>query len=179
MNIKVVIATGTIAVCAFAGRSNAADISTLLNKANAINYEEVQMAKTAKDKAGDNQPLLTFAATLKADHEANEDAVTALARQDNVKIEGTPASLDQKDKALDHLDGGAFNEAFLKDEIKGHEEALAFYKQARSEYSGDRDAEIYIDQTVPIVQAHLEMAKNLRKQMRMGSDENPENNKKQ
>lgn len=156
-----------------------ADVSTLLNKTNVINYEEVQMAKTAKDKAGDNQPLLTFAATLKADHEANEDAVTALARQKNVKIDPTPADADEKNKVLDKLDGASFNAAFFKDEIRGHEEALEYLKQSKSEMSGDRDAELYIDQTIPIVKAHLEMAKALQKQMQMGSSENPDNNKQQ
>jgi putative membrane protein len=159
--------------------AHAADLSTLLNKTNVINYEEVQMAKTATDKAGDNQPLLTFAATLKGDHEANEDAVTALSRQKGVKIDPTPADADDNTKVLEKLDGAAFNAAFLKDEISGHEEALDYLKQAQSEFSGDRDAEIYIEQTIPIVKAHLEMAKGLQQQMAMGSNENPENNKKQ
>lgn len=47
----------------------------LLNQANAMNYEEIQTSKTAKDKAGDNQSLTTYAETLKGDHEANQEAV--------------------------------------------------------------------------------------------------------
>lgn len=76
----------TVAVGAFvpgsavAQESNAS-VSRLLNKANAINYEEIEMSKLASDKAGDNQALLTFAKTMKGDHQANEDAVTALSRQ--------------------------------------------------------------------------------------------------
>lgn len=176
---KLIFTAGAFAIGLMTASAQAADVSTLLNKANAINYDEVQAAKTATSKAGDNQPLLTFAATLKGDHEANEDAVSALARQKNVKLEGTPGSIDEKGKAMDKLDGGAFNEAFLKDEISGHEEALNYYEQARTEFRGDRDAEIFIGQTVPVIKAHLEMAKNLQKQMEMGSNENPENNKRQ
>ena len=41
-----------------------ASVSRLLNKANSINYEEIEMAKLASDKAGDNQALLTFAKTM-------------------------------------------------------------------------------------------------------------------
>jgi putative membrane protein len=156
----------------------AADLSSLLNRANAINYEEVQMAKTAKDKADDNQPLITFADTLKGDHEPDEEAVTALSRQKNVKIEGTPASVDRKEDAIDKLSDESFNQAFLSDELKAHQKALTYFKDARSSFHGDRDAEIYIEQTIPVLQAHLEMAKSLRGQMEMGRDENPANNKR-
>ena len=179
MHRRLIFTAGAFAIGLMAASAQAADVSTLLNKANAINYDEIQAAKTASSKAGDNQALMTFAATVKGDHEANEDAVSALARQKNVKLEGTPGSIDEKGKALDKLDGGAFNEAFLKDQINGHEEALDYFKQAKSEFRGDRDTEIYIDQTMPMMKAHLEMAKNLQKQMSMGSNENPENNKKQ
>jgi putative membrane protein len=178
MNVKIALAATALTVFAIGPSVQAADLSNLLNKANTMNYEEVQMAKTAKDKAGDNQALITFADTLKGDHEANEEAVTALSRQKDIKIEGTPASVDQKDDAIDKLDGGSFNEAFLTDEVKDHEQAISYFKSARSEFKEDRDAEIYIDQTLPVLEAHLEMAKNLRHQMEMGSNENPENNKR-
>jgi putative membrane protein len=178
MNIKFALTAATVLAFAAAPAVQAADLSSLLNKANTINYDEVQMAKTAKDKAGDNQALITFADTLKGDHEANEEAVTALSRQKNVKIDGTPASVDQKEDAIDKLDGGSFNQAFLSDEVNDHEKALTYFKQAKSSFRGDRDAEIYIEQTIPVLQAHLEMAKSLRGQMEMGSSENPENNKR-
>src|SRR5215472_6716788 len=88
MHRKFIFTASTLAIGLIAASARAADVSALLNKANAINYEEVQAAKTATSKAGDNQALLTFAATVKGDHEANEDAVSALARQKNVKLEG-------------------------------------------------------------------------------------------
>jgi predicted outer membrane protein len=179
MNIRFALAATALVAFTAVPTVKAADLSGLLNKANTINYEEVQMAKTAKDKAGDNQALITFADTLKGDHEANEEAVTALSRQKNVKIEGTPASVDQKDDAIDKLSGGSFNQAFLNDEVRDHEKALTYFKEARSSFRGDRDAEIYIEQTIPVLEAHLEMAKSLRRQMEMGSNENPENNKRQ
>jgi len=80
-----------------------AGVAGLLNKANAINYEEIEMAKVAKDKAGDNQALLTLAKTMQDDHQANEDAVTALSRQKSVKIEGTSATIDEKRKNMENL----------------------------------------------------------------------------
>jgi putative membrane protein len=156
----------------------AGNSSVLLNKANVINYEEIEMAKTAKDKAGDNQGLTTFADTLEADHKANEDALAALARQKGIKIDGTPAAADAKVKALDNLSGGAFNEAFLKAEIADHEKAIALFEHARAEAAGDPDLELYIGETIPVMRAHLEMARDLRNHLSTSSPENSANNKK-
>jgi hypothetical protein len=54
---------GILLITPSAGNVLAADIGQLLNEANAMNYEEIQTAKTAKDKAGDNQSLTTYAET--------------------------------------------------------------------------------------------------------------------
>lgn len=120
-----------------------------------MNYEEIQHAKTAKDKAGEHQPLITYAETLKADHEANQEAVKALTAQKNVKLNTTPEKVDEQVKALDKLDGGAFNAAFLQDEIKDHEKALREFKTARSGFNEDPDVKLYIDETIPVLKAHL------------------------
>lgn len=156
----------------------ASNPSVLLNKANVINYEEVEMAKTAKDKAGDNQGLITFADTLEGDHKANEDALTALARHKGIKIDDTPADADAKVKALDNLSGGAFNQAFIKAEIADHEKAISLFEHARAAATGDPDMELYIGETIPVMKAHLEMAKDLEEHMGSSSPENPANNKK-
>ena len=154
-----------------------AGVSGLLNKANAINYEEIEMAKMANSKAGDNQTMMTFAKTMEDDHQANEDAVTALSKQKNVKIEGTPASIEEKKKQLDNLNGGQFDEAFLKDAIEGHTAALAYFQGERAKFKGDPDVYLYIQETIPVVRAHLEMARAIQHSLGRNSTENPENNK--
>jgi putative membrane protein len=180
MHFKLTAAlAGILLVTLFAGDVLAADVGQLLNQANVMNYDEIQTAKTAKDKAGDNQSLTTYAETLKGDHEANQEAVKALSSQKNVKLESVPSEVDQKVKALDRLDGGAFNTAFLRDEVIDHEKALSSFKSARSKFKEDPDVELYIDETIPILKAHLEMAKNLESQVGANSNENPANNKKQ
>ena len=86
--IKKILPIGALAI-AFAGSAWAQDAASLLNKANQMNYEEIETAKLAHEKAGDNQALLTYADTIKGDHEANEESVSALSRQKSVKLEGT------------------------------------------------------------------------------------------
>ena len=171
--------SGILFAAAFAGNVLAADIGQLLNQANAMNYDEIQTAKTAKSKAGDNQSLTTYAETLRGDHEANQEAVKTLSSQRNVKLESVPSEVDQKVKALDQLHGGAFNTAFLRSQVTDHEKALSSFKSARSQFKDDPDVELYIDQTIPILEAHLEMAKNLESQVGTNNNENPSNNKKQ
>ncbi|MFZ1886518.1 MAG: DUF4142 domain-containing protein [Candidatus Binataceae bacterium] len=160
----------------FAGVASAQELSRLLNKANEMNYEEVSTAKIAKDKAGDNQAMMTYAETIRGDHEANEDAASALARQRNIKFEGTDASKGEKSK-LNDFNGGDFNQAYLDDQIAGHKAALSTFKAAEHNFKGDPNVELYIQQTLPILQAHLAMAENLKHHLSTDSDQNPANNK--
>ena len=179
MHHKLTVLAGALAVFAFAGSTFAADTGQLLNEANKMNYDEIETARTAKSKAGDNQPLITYADTLKADHQANEAAVNALATQKNIKLQTRPQQADKEAKALDKLDGGAFNAAFLRDEIHDHEKALDAFKSARGDFNDDPDVKLYIDQTIPVLRAHLEMAKNLQQQLGSNGNENPANNRNQ
>jgi putative membrane protein len=142
-------------------------IAGLLQRANDINQEEQNMAGMLKDKAGDNQALKTFAATLRDDHRANENALQTLANQENVNLNNNNNNSNQALKnRLDNLNGGAFNAAFLNNEIREHRMALSEFEQARNQNLSP-DMRVYIDQTIPVLRAHLEMAEALKRDMRM------------
>ena len=173
--IRKILPIGALAI-AFAGSAWAQDAASLLNKANQMNYEEIETAKLAHDKAGDNQALMTYADTIKRDHGANEESVTALSRQKSVKLEGTDSTKVDKSPLRD-LKGGAFNEAYIAEQVQDHQEALREFQSARGQFKGDKDMELYVQQTVPVLQAHLKMAENLKKEISKGSTENPANNK--
>jgi putative membrane protein len=155
-----VIASGLIVNGAGAAET-APGVSRLLNKANAMNYEEIELAKLARDKASDNQALKTFAQTLESDHKANEDAVTTLSRQENVTLNGTPASIEVKYKRMESLDGADFNRAFLRDSVKDHSEALAFFEADKRKFRNDPNIYRYVEETIPVLRSHLEMARTL------------------
>jgi predicted outer membrane protein len=173
--IKKLLPIGALAI-AFAGSAWAQDAATLLNKANQMNYDETETAKLAHDRAGDNQALLTYADTIKGDHEANEESVSALSRQKNIKLEGTNTEMVDHSPIKD-LKGGAFNAAYLTNQVQGHKEALSTFKSAESQFKGDPDMELYIQQSIPVLQAHLRMAENLKSHLSDASSENPTNNK--
>jgi len=171
--IRKSVAIGTLAL-AFAGSAWAQDATTLLNKAYQMNYQETTTAKWARDKAGDNQALITYADTIKGDHEANAEAVSALSRQKHITIEsGNTDSVN----GLKDLKGGAFNEAYLSDQVQGHQAALDMFKGAQGQFKDDPDMELYVQQTIPVLQAHLKMAENLKAHLSAAGTENPATNK--
>jgi len=177
---KKIVALGLLAIAiagpAWARTASADDAAALLNKANQMNYEEQETAKMAHSKAGDNQALITYADTIRGDHEANEEAVSALSRQKSIKLEGT--NPDKVEKApMKDLSGGAFNDAYLDEQIKGHKDALSMFESAKGNHKSDPDMELYIEQTLPVLQAHLKMAQNLRRHVSPMSAEDPSNNK--
>lgn len=139
-------------------------IAGLLQRANDINQQEQSMASMLQSKAGDNQALKTFATTLREDHRANESALETLASQQNVKLDNRDTNKDLRDR-LDNLNGGAFNAAFLNNEISEHRMALREFEQARNQEISP-DMRVYIDQTIPVIRAHLEMAEALKRDMK-------------
>jgi hypothetical protein len=51
--------------------------------------------------------------------------------------------------------------------------------RAQSEFASDLDVRVYIDETIPVLEAHLKMAQNLHHDDQMlGSRENATNNKR-
>jgi putative membrane protein len=159
------------------GHAQSVNPATFFNQANQMNNEEQDMAKELKSKAGDNQALITMADTIQEDHKANQAALEALASQKKVTLKSYEKNKAAQDE-LDNLKGAQFNQAFLKMDIRDHEKALASFRRARSEYSGDPDVLVYIDQTIPVLEAHLRMAQNLHRDDKMlGSKENASTNK--
>jgi predicted outer membrane protein len=55
-----------------------------------------------------------------------------------------------------NLKGAQFNETFLNMDIRDHQKALAAFRRARSEFSSDPQIRVYVDQTIPVLEAHFE-----------------------
>jgi len=161
----VVFALALTSLIAVNATGSVTNVSSLLDRANHLNAEELQMARSVQDKARDNQALIAFATVLAADHRANENALLTLSRQKKIGIEGTSSSSNSQVEVLDRLQGVQFKEAFLSDEINRNEEALDYFLQAKQEFMGDPQVEYYIGRTIPILNAHLELARNLQHAM--------------
>jgi predicted outer membrane protein len=180
MNNRVKIACCASLLLGFAAPSavlaQSPDMASLLNAANQMNNEEMDGAKELKSKAGDNQALVSLSDTLSADHKANQAALETLAKQKSVTLNSYTPNKAEQDR-LDNLKGAQFNREFLTAEISDHEKALSMFRKAKADET-DKDVKVYVDQTVPVLQAHLEMLQKLHHDDKvLGSSENPENNK--
>jgi putative membrane protein len=154
---------------AFAANSTnpASPAASMLNQANQMNKEEISGANMLSNKAGNDVALKTLATTLKYDHQANETAVKDLASRENVTLQsyrGQPAQM----KNLSNLHGTAFDKAFLSREAQDHRQALQQFEAARNEPQSQA-MKMYIDETIPVLKAHLAIIENVQRDMGFAS----------
>ncbi len=150
--------------------------TTLLNGANQMNQEGQDMATMLRSKAGDNQAMITMAETISGDHKANQEAVKALADSRKITLKDYKKN-DAANDQMSKLNGAEFNSAFFAMTVSDHNGAIETFKTARSTFKGDRDVQLYIDETLPVLKAHLEMLKSLQRASALGSSQNPANNR--
>ena len=123
---------------------------------------EVELGKLAAQKA-DSPDVKQFAQKMVDDHTKAGDQLKQVATQDNIQI---PAALDSKHQAridkLSKLSGPDFDKAYVKDQLKDHEmDARDFGAEAQS--GKDPNVKAFASNTLPVIQQHLELVKNLSK----------------
>jgi predicted outer membrane protein len=149
---------------------------TLLNGANQMNNEQLEAATMLRAKAGDNQAMITMADTMTGDFKANQEAVKALADSRKITLNTYKKDTAANDE-MSKLNGGAFNAAFFARSVRDQKGAIETFKTASRSFRNDRDMQLYIDQTLPILKANLAMTENLQHHSALGSSENPANNR--
>lgn len=131
----------------------------LLNKASKNNHEEQAEAGILQSKADDSIGLSMLATALKEDHAANQTAVEELADKEGVKL--FPYLPDKPMMTtLANLKGAQFDRTFLNDMVKQHQKAVKQFEQARGKVHNP-ELKKYLDETIPVLKAHLKMARNL------------------
>jgi putative membrane protein len=93
--------------------------------------------------------------TLKEDHAANDTVVKQLASHENVMLQSYHTDQAMTNK-LQNLKGAEFTNAFLQNEAQDHRKALHAFEEACNQVE-DRDMKLYLDETIPVVRAHLEV----------------------
>lgn len=143
--------------------STTADLSkadkSFIDKAAAGGLAEVQAAQLAEQKSQDAK-VKEFAEKMVTDHTANNKQLASLAQQKGVEV---PTAIDAKDQKqldkLSSLDGAKFDKAYLKGQVKDHENMLKLL-QREAKSGKDADLKSFAEQTIPTVQDHLTMAKS-------------------
>jgi putative membrane protein len=151
------IGVSSVAQAAMTGGATGQDTNFAVKAAQG-GMAEVKLAAVAMQKSK-NPTVLAFARKMNADHTKNNAQLATI-----VKSEGMmpPSDVGPEHKAvmakLQPLSGAAFDSAYLKSQVTGHQQMLALMQK---EASSGSDAKLvsFAKMTAPVVQQHLTMAR--------------------
>jgi putative membrane protein len=161
--MKHLFAASSLAILLAAAPAFAAETTSakdFIQKAQAGNMVEIELGQMAASQA-QSQGVKDFAQRIVTDHTKARDQLANLAQKENVTISGKMNEADQK--RVDQLKsdkGTQFDQAFLNDMVRDHQKDVQLYQQAQNGISNS-DVKAYIDQTLPTLQTHLQMAQKL------------------
>lgn len=121
---------------------------------------EVELGRLATEKAS-NADVKQFGQRMVDDHGKANDELKGLAAQKNVTL---PTELDAKHKAtrdrLSKLSGDAFDKAYMTDMVADHNKDVAAFARV-SKTAKDADLKAWAGKTLPTLQEHQQMAKEV------------------
>lgn len=128
-------------------------------------YAELGSSKLAQDKATDAQ-VKTFAQRMVEDHTLAEAELKSLASAKNVELPDEPsATQKRRHDALSRLEGAAFDRRYVQQMgVQAHRDNIALYRKAAAN-ARDADVKAFADKQLPILEKHLEMARELEKSL--------------
>lgn len=123
---------------------------------------EVELGKLATQKAA-SEAVKQFGQKMVDDHTKANDQLKEVASKENISI---PDSLDSKHQSriekLSKLSGPDFDKAYIKDQVKDHKQDVSEFKNEANAGS-DPNVKQFASNTLPILEQHLTMAKDLSK----------------
>jgi putative membrane protein len=158
----VLLALGLLVPCAKAQTAlSMADTNFILAAAQG-GMTEVKLGELAST-SGVRDDVKSFGRMMVKDHTAINDNLKALAAQKGVTLSD---SLDAEHQAMVDkmaaLTGPGFDDAYINGMIKAHQEDARAFK---AEFSTTHDADIerFLDQSIPVVEAHLKHVTAMKK----------------
>jgi len=123
---------------------------------------EVELGKLAVQKSSNDQ-VKQFAQKMVDDHTKANDQLKQVASKENIPV---PDALDSKHQAeinkLSKLSGNDFDKAYTKEAVKDHQTDVRDFN-AEAQGGADPNVKAFASTTLPTLQQHLELAKNLNK----------------
>ena len=148
-----------LANVAFAASASSAD-TMFVTKAAQGNYAEVAMGQIAVAN-GDSAGVKQLGQRLIDDHGKNNDALKIAVGTSGIAIPTAPTQAQNDDAAkMKALSGMQFDHQFASMMVKDHEADIAMFRKEAA--SGDNaDLRAYAKATLPTLEAHLQIAKQL------------------
>jgi len=162
ISVPVALAAALIALPAFAAEpkpTTRAD-QGFLNEAARGGMMEVELGRVATQNA-DSDRVKQFGQRMVDDHDKANDALKSLAQRENVTL---PTSIDKDEQKqidrLSKLHGAAFDHAYMQAMVQDHEKDVAKFRQ-ESKSARDPDVKDFASTTLPTLEDHLRMAKDI------------------
>jgi len=148
---------GAAAQASSSGSQLSASDKAFMDKAAQGGMAEVELGQLATQK-GQSEQVKQFGQKMVDDHTKANDQLKQVASQVGVTL---PTGLDAKDEAtkdkLSKLSGTQFDKAYMKDMVNDHKVDVAeFQKEAQN--GKDPAVKNFAQQTLPVLQEHLQMA---------------------
>ena len=120
---------------------------------------EVQEGQMAEQKANDPE-VKRFAEKMVADHSKANDKLKQIASDKGVTLPSDlPASAQRENEKLSKLSGAAFDREYMKHQVADHKKVVSEFKSATKK-TRDPDVKQFAEQTLPVIEEHLQMARN-------------------
>ena len=121
---------------------------------------EVELGRTAAKNAG-HKRVKEFGQRMAVDHGKADAELKRIAARKNVALPAEPAdALRQKMERLSQLKGDEFDRAYMKEMVDDHEHDVEKFREASKE-AKDPDVKAFAAKTLPTLEAHLRMAKDV------------------
>jgi putative membrane protein len=134
--------------------------SSFIKEASQGGMAEIELGKLAADKA-QNADLKQYGQHLQQDHTKANQELAQIAQRSGVTL---PAELNHKENReadkLQEKTGAEFDKAFAEYAIKDHEKDIDRYQKALRD-TKDADLRAWIEKNLPVLQQHLQMARNV------------------
>jgi putative membrane protein len=135
------------------------DAAEFVNEASTKGIAEIESGKLALEKGSDKTK--EFAQKLIKDHVEANNKLAELAAKNNLEVSDEAGLMDKAKAMILKVRDESFDEAFANHQIDEHEKAIELFQRAvNSELS---DFSIFARNTLPKLEQHLSMAKELKK----------------
>jgi len=137
----------------------AASPATFVDNASAKGMAEIQTSQLAMDKS-QSDDVKSFAQMMITDHTDANQKLTAIATNLNLKTASDAEIMDKAKKAILQYRDGSFDKAYTANQVKAHQDTIKLF-QDEIKTSQTPELTAFAKETLPKLQAHLKMAKQL------------------
>jgi putative membrane protein len=137
----------------------AAAPAVFVDDASAKGLAEIQTSQLALDKS-QSDDIHQFAQMMIDDHTAANQKLAAIANGLQVKMASETELMDRAKKMILQYRDGSFDKAYVNNQVKAHEATIKLF-QNEAKTSQTPELTAFVKDTLPKLQQHLDMAKQL------------------